>query len=90
MAPFKRELDDPSAGFLARLRGCGGLRDADWHHVLGEIPSALEFLAAPNPTVTLDDRGPSILGPDADPRNANLLGLVAAARKAQHHLPLWS
>jgi hypothetical protein len=90
MAPFKRELDDPSAEFLARLRGCGRLRDADWQHILGEIPSALEFLAGPNPTVTRNDRGQPILDPDADPRNANWLRLVAAARKAQHRLPLWA
>jgi HD domain len=87
MAPFKRELDDPSAEFLARLRGCGGLRDADWQHVLGEIPSALEFLAGPNPTLTQDERGQSILDLDADPRNADWLRLAAAARRARHHLP---
>lgn len=90
MAPFKRELDDPSAEFLARLRGSGGLRDADWQQVLGKIPSALRFLAGPNPTLTQNDRGQMVLDPDADPRNADWIRLAAAARKAQHHLPLWA
>lgn len=90
MAPFKRELDDPSAEFLARLRGCGGLRDADWQHVLGQIPSALEFLGGPNLTLTRNDRGQVVLNPDADPRNADWIRVAAAARKGRHQLPPWA
>ena len=67
MAPSKQELDDPSAEFLARLRGSGGLRDADWQHVLGEIPAALEFLARPNTTVTQEESGQMVVVPDANP-----------------------
>lgn len=48
--------------------------------MLGKIPSALEFLAGPNPTVTRSDHGQMVLDPDADPRNANWLRLAAAAR----------
>ena len=88
--PFKRDLDDPSAEFLARLRAASVLNDTDWQHILGEIPSALRFLAEPNPTATRDEHGHLVLDPDADPRNANWIRLAAAARKAQHHLPLWA
>lgn len=90
MEPFKRDLDDPSAEFLARLRAAGVLNDTDWQHILGEIPSALQFLAEPNPTATRDEQRHLVLDPDADPRNANWIRLAAAARRAQHHLPLWA
>lgn len=90
MAPIERALDDPSAEFLARLRAAGVLSEDDWQHVLGKIPSALQFLAAPNPTVTSDEHGQPVLDPDADPRNANWIRLAAAARRAKHDLPLWA
>jgi hypothetical protein len=90
MARFKRELDDPSAEFLARIRADGVLSDANWRHILGEIPKALRFLSKPKPTVTQDEHGLAVLNPDADPRNANWIRLASAARKAQHHLPLWA
>ena len=85
MARFKRELDDPSAEFLARIRAAGVLSDADWRHILGEIPKALRFLSKPNLTLTQDEHGHTVLDPDADPRNANWIRLASAARKAQHH-----
>jgi hypothetical protein len=87
---FERELGDPSAEFLARLRGRGTLGDADWQHVLGQIPAALRFLAAPNPTLTQDEHGQTVLDPDADPRNANWIQQAATARKARHRLPPWA
>jgi hypothetical protein len=90
MARFKRELDDPSVEFLARIRAAGVLSNADWEHILGEIPKALRFLSKPNPTVTQDEHGHTVINPDADPRNANWLRLASAARKAQHHLPMWA
>jgi len=90
MAPFQRELDDQSAEFLARLRGSGALSDEDWQLILGKIPSALQFLAEPNATAIRDEHGRLLIDPDADPRNANWIRLASAARKAQHHLPLWA
>jgi hypothetical protein len=75
---------------FSRTSARRALRDADWMHVLGEIPAALRCLAGPNPTVTSDERGQVVLDLDADPRNADWLRLATAARKARHHLPLWS
>lgn len=88
--PVGFELDDQSLEFLARLRAAGTLRDADWQHILGQLPEAVRYLSGLNRTVTRNDQSELVLDLDEDPRNADWIRLAAAARKAQHDIPLWA
>ncbi len=83
-------LDDDSVQFAVRLRTRGILGDDDWAAMQADLADAARFLSEPNLTVQKLPGGTTLVDPDADPRNANWLGLAAANDLAHHDLPAWA
>lgn len=83
----RRDLDDGSLPFIARLREAGVIDDAGWRLVLDWASEA----ARERPATPVTERGGvRVVSLDADPVNRDWLRIVHAWRLAGRRLPSWA
>src|SRR5215213_2160345 len=83
----RRVLDDESGAFIAELRGQRILSDDEWGRVKQFFAKALNYLSHEAKTSQVNSGGHKVFDPDADPRNADWIRIVAARRLVEHYIP---
>ena len=83
-------LDDDSGRFLLQLRTHNILTTADWEKLLEWLGQALSFLGDSDDTVSVDPEGDLVIDVDADPRNAEWIGIVRVYRLTGYRIPGWA
>jgi hypothetical protein len=83
-------LDDDSWSFLLQLRTHNILTAADWERILEWFPQALAFLGESNDAITVDPTGEVTIDLDADPREAEWLGILHVYGLTGYRIPGWA
>jgi hypothetical protein len=82
-------LDDDSWPFLLQLRTHNILTATDWARILGWLSDALAFLGESDDTTTIA-AGEVTIDLDADPRDAEWIGITRVYELTGHRIPGWA